>query len=109
MTLKTAIFLVVLVVAFAGVGYNIKRIIDFLRVGKWTNRFDNLTERLKRTFVIAIGQSKIMRDPVAGPIHAFIFWGFMVLLFAVIESIGEGLLGTFSLSFLGPVYSVITV
>ncbi len=109
MTLKTAIFLVVLVVAFAGVGYNIKRIIDFLRVGKWTNRFDNLTERLKRTFVIAIGQSKIMRDPVAGPIHAFIFWGFIVLLFAVIESIGEGILGTFSLSFLGPVYSVITV
>ena len=33
----------------------------------------------------------------------------MVLLFAVIESIGEGLLaGNFSLSFLGPVYSVIT-
>lgn len=109
MTLKTAIFLLVLVLAFAGVGYNIKRIIDFLRVGKWTNRFDNLTERLKRTFVIAIGQSKIMRDPVAGPIHAFIFWGFIVLLFAVIESIGEGILGTFSLSFLGPVYSVITV
>lgn len=110
MTLKTAIFLLVLALAFAGVGYNIKRILDFLRVGKWTNRFDNLTERLKRTFVIAIGQSKIMRDPVAGPVHAFIFWGFLVLLFAVIESIGEGVTGgAFSLSFLGPLYPVITV
>ena len=50
-----------------------------------------------------------MRDPVAGPVHAFIFWGFIVLLFAVIESIGEGIFGRFSLSFLGGFYSVITV
>ena len=66
-------------------------------------------ERTRRTLIIAIGQSKIFRDPVAGPIHAFIFWGFMALIFAVLESIGEGLFGKFSFSFLGPVYSVITV
>ncbi|MDP4218983.1 MAG: (Fe-S)-binding protein [Bacteroidota bacterium] len=109
MTLKTGIFLVVLAAAFGGITYNSRRLLDFLRIGKWTDRFDNVYERLRRTFVIAIGQSKIMRDPVAGPIHAFIFWGFLVLIFAVIESIGEGLFGRFSLSFLGGVYSVITV
>ncbi len=109
MTLKTGIFIIVLLVAFGGIIYNSRRLLDFLRVGKWVNRFDNIPERLRRTFVIAIGQSKIMRDPVAGPIHAFIFWGFLVLVFAVIESIGEGLLGRFSLSFLGGLYSVITV
>src|SRR5688572_2276392 len=117
MTVKTIIFLVVLVVAFGGVLYNTRRLLDFLRVGKWTNRFDNPIERLRRTFVIAIGQSKIMRDPVAGPIHALIFWGFLVLVFAVIESIGEGILGHFSLSFLGgspkfgsiTAYSIITI
>ncbi len=109
MTVKTIIFLGVLVAAFGGVAYNVRKLTDFLRVGKWTNRFDNIPERLRRTFVIAIGQSKIMRDPVAGPIHAFIFWGFIVLLFAVIESIGEGIIGRFSLSFLGGAYSVITV
>jgi Fe-S oxidoreductase len=108
MTVKTIIFLVVLAVAFGGVLYNTRRLLDFLRVGKWTNRFDNPIERMRRTFVIAIGQSKIMRDPVAGPIHALIFWGFLVLVFAVIESIGEGILGHFSLSFLGAGYSVIT-
>ncbi len=109
MTLKTGIFIIVLLVAFGGIIYNSRRLLDFLRVGKWVNRFDNIPERLYRTFVIAIGQSKIMRDPIAGPIHAFIFWGFMVLLFAVIESIGEGLFGRFSLSFLGGLYSAITV
>jgi Fe-S oxidoreductase len=109
MTLKTGIFLVVLAAAFGGIIYNSRRLLDFLRVGKWTDRFDNIPERLRRTFVIAIGQSKIMRDPVAGPIHVFIFWGFLVLVFAVIESIGEGIFGRFSFSFLGGVYSVITV
>lgn len=109
MTLKTGIFIIVLIIAFGGIIYNSRRLLDFLRVGKWVDRFDNIPERLRRTFVIAIGQSKIMRDPVAGPIHAFIFWGFLVLVFAVVESIGEGLFGRFSLSFLGGVYSVITV
>jgi Fe-S oxidoreductase/nitrate reductase gamma subunit len=109
MTPKTIIFLIVLAIAFGAIFYNIRRLLDFLRVGKWTNRFDNPIERLRRMFVIAIGQSKIMRDPVAGPIHAFIFWGFLALLFAVIESIGEGIFGRFSFSFLGGFYSVITV
>jgi Fe-S oxidoreductase len=107
--IKAIIFALVLVAAFAGIIINSKRLIDFLRLGKWTDRFSKPAERVKRVLGIAIGQSKIFRDPVAGPIHAFIFWGFMVLLFAVIESIGEGLTGGhFSLSFLGPVYSVIT-
>ncbi len=107
--IKAIIFSIVLIAAFAGIIINAKRLTAFLRLGKWTNRFDHPNERVKRVLGIAIGQSKIFRDPVAGPIHAFIFWGFMVLLFAVIESIGEGLTGgNFSLSFLGPVYSVIT-
>ena len=106
---KAILFALVLLAAFAGILINSKRLTDFLRLGKWTDRFDRPNERVKRVLGIAIGQSKIFRDPVAGPIHAFIFWGFLVLLFAVIESIGEGLSGGhFSLSFLGPVYSVIT-
>jgi Fe-S oxidoreductase len=108
--IKAILFSLVLLAAFTGVIINARRLIDFLRLGKWTDRFQNMGERLNRVLVVALGQSKIFRDPVAGPVHAFIFWGFVVLLFAVIESIGEGLTGgNFSLSFLGPVYSVITV
>jgi Fe-S oxidoreductase len=107
--IKAIIFTTVLIAAFVGIIINAKRLTAFLRLGKWTNRFDHASERMKRVLGIAIGQSKIFRDPIAGPIHAFIFWGFLVLIFAVIESIGEGLTGGhFSLSFLGPVYSVIT-
>lgn len=107
--IKTIIFSIVLVAAFAGIVINLSRIVRFLRMGKWADRFTNAPERVKRVLGVAIGQSKIFRDPVAGPIHAFIFWGFIVLLFAVLESIGEGFLGSFSFSFLGPVYTGITI
>ena len=108
--IKAILFALVLIAAFWAIAVNSKRLMDFLRLGKWQDRFDHPNERVKRVLGIAIGQSKIFRDPVAGPIHAFIFWGFLVLLFAVIESIGEGLTANhFSLSFLGPVYSVITI
>lgn len=107
--IKSIIFSIVLVAAFAGIVINLSRIVRFLRMGKWADRFANAPERVKRVLGVAIGQSKIFRDPVAGPIHAFIFWGFIVLLFAVLESIGEGFLGSFSFSFLGPVYTGITV
>jgi Fe-S oxidoreductase len=107
--IKAILFALVLIAAFAGIIINSKRLTDFLRLGKWVDRFDHPNQRIKRVFGIAIGQSKIFRDPIAGPIHAFIFWGFLVLIFAVIESIGEGLTGGhFSLSFLGPAYTVIT-
>ncbi|HET6511361.1 MAG TPA: heterodisulfide reductase-related iron-sulfur binding cluster [Candidatus Kapabacteria bacterium] len=106
--IKTIIFSIVLLAAFAGIVINMSRLVTYLRMGKWTDRFANAPERVKRVLGVAIGQSKILRDPVAGPIHAFIFWGFLVLLFAVLESIGEGFFGTFSFSFLGPVYTAIT-
>ncbi len=107
--IKAILFALVLIAAFWAIVVNSKRLAGFLRLGKWQDRFDHPNQRTKRVLGIAIGQSKIFRDPVAGPIHAFIFWGFLVLLFAVIESIGEGLTaGHFSLSFLGPVYTVIT-
>ena len=105
---RSILFLLLLLVAFGGIALNSRRLIDMLRLGKWTNRFDQPIERTRRTLVVAIGQTKIFRDPIAGPVHAFIFWGFLVLVFAVMESIGEGLVGKFSFSFLGPVYSVIT-
>jgi Fe-S oxidoreductase len=47
-------------------------------------------ERLKRMVTIAFGQSKIFRDPIAGPMHALIFWGFMVLALRTLSLFMEG-------------------
>lgn len=76
---------------------------------KKDNRFDKIGERLKRVWNIAFAQTKLLRDPSAGTLHFLIFWGFILFLFAVVEALIQGFYSSFSLSFLGPVYSAITI
>ncbi len=109
METKNVVFIVVFFAAFGFLFYNFKRIISYLKVGKPENRFDHPGERLKNVFKIAFGQSKILRDPVAGSVHVMIFWGFLIFLFAVVEALIQGFYSPFTFEFLGPFYSVITL
>ncbi|GJQ64476.1 MAG: Fe-S oxidoreductase [Melioribacteraceae bacterium] len=109
MELKNIIFVFVFIAAFGFLGYNLSRIIGYLKTGLPENRFDNPSKRISRVLGIAFGQSKLLREPVAGFIHFFIFWGFMLFIFAVVEAIIQGFYSPFSLEFLGPVFSIITV
>ena len=101
MTTKNIVFLFVLAAALTYFAFSVRRLVRHLRLGQPDNRFDSPWTRLKRMLVVAIGQSKILREPFAGTMHAFIFWGFLVLLTAVLESIGEGIVHGFSFRFLG--------
>lgn len=103
MPIKNAVFLVVFLISLGFFAYSIRRLLVMLQVGKPDNRFDKPMERLWSVLSVAFGQTKILREPVAGLMHAFIFWGFVVLLTAVIESILEGLIPGFSLTVIGTV------
>lgn len=105
MILNSIVFAIVLVAALGFFGYNVVRLLSYLRLGKPEHRFGNVGQRLKNVLTIAIGQSKLMREPFAGLLHVLIFWGFIVLLSAVVESIIEGLVPGASLAFLGPLYN----
>lgn len=109
MELKNIIFIFVFLIAFGFLGYNLLRIISYLKTGLKEDRFDNPAKRISRVLGIAFGQSKLLREPVAGLVHFFIFWGFMLFIFAVLEAIIQGFYSPFSLSFLGPLFSVITI
>lgn len=91
MTTKNIVFFLVLDAAIALFALSLQRLISSLKLGQSDNRFDHPWTRLRRMFVVAIAQSKILREPLAGIMHALIFWGFIVLITAVLESIGEGL------------------
>ncbi|RMF18972.1 MAG: (Fe-S)-binding protein [Candidatus Dadabacteria bacterium] len=52
---------------------------------------ETIPERVKRMLVIAFGQSKIFKDPIAGPMHAFIFWGFLVLGIRTVTMFADGI------------------
>jgi len=97
MPVKYIAFLVVFIISLAFFFYSVRRLLLHLRIGKSENRFDRPLSRIKNVIVVAFGQSKLMREPLAGLMHAMIFWGFVILLSAVLESVGEGLIPGFSL------------
>lgn len=101
MTTRNIVFLFIFAASLGFFFYGVRRLILHLQLGKPENRFDNIGERLKNVLVVAFAQSKLMREPLAGMLHFFIYWGFIILLTAVIESIGEGLIPGFSLLFIG--------
>jgi Fe-S oxidoreductase/nitrate reductase gamma subunit len=107
--MRAVIFVPMFLGAVAIFCYNAWRLVQFLRLARPQARWDRLGRRLWQVLVVAIAQKRILRDPVAGPIHAAIFWGFLVLLTAATEAVLEGFNPRWSLSFLGPLYSVSTV
>ena len=69
-----------------------------------TNRADHIKERLKNLVVIAIGQKRLVgrkKEWSSGIMHAFIFWGFCVLILRSLNLYGEGFISGFQLPFLG--------
>ncbi len=104
--LPNIIFAIILI---AGIGFfvkNIKKIIRNINLGKDINRSDNKSARWKNMAYIALGQSKMVRRPVAGILHIVVYLGFIIINIEVIEIIIDGLFGTHRiLSFMGGFYS----
>ena len=68
----------VLAVALGVFGW-VTRTMGVLAGGRGDDRFDQIGARMGAVFEIAIAQKKMFKDPVYGPMHALIFWGFLVL------------------------------
>ena len=66
-------------IGFSGFGYQVYIAFRLIKLGGPDNRFNNWGLRAKEFFRGWLGQSKVLRDPVIGPLHAMIFWGFLCL------------------------------
>ncbi|MBS2210334.1 4Fe-4S dicluster domain-containing protein [Carboxylicivirga mesophila] len=65
-------------------------------------------KRLRLTAKVALGQTKILRKPFIGLMHALVFWGFIVITIGSLEMVIDGVSGWHrSLSIVGPLYTVI--
>jgi Fe-S oxidoreductase len=109
MPLKNLLFTAFFLASISFFAFSILRLIKFLSIGKPDVRLDHIGLRIRRTLSVAFGQTKLLREPMAGFMHAFIFWGFCVLLTAVVESILEGLIPGFSFSASNAFYAVIAL
>ncbi len=107
--IRNVIFIVLFLAAMGFLGENIHRLISYLKIAKPEDKTNRIFDRIKKTFNVAFFQSKILRDPIAGPIHAGIFWGFLVLMFSAANSIFEGFGVRHFFDFMGPVWSFITL
>lgn len=108
---KQFIFLLLALATFGFFGYTARRIFSYFKLTKAESRFDRLGERTSLMLRVAFGQTKILRKPIAGLLHALVYWGFLVITVGTLEMIIDGLFGTHRIlgSFLGPVYDFITL
>ncbi|WP_438966675.1 4Fe-4S dicluster domain-containing protein [Flavobacterium sp.] len=99
------LFAIVLII---GIGYftmNVKKLIRNIKLGKDVNRKDNSSERWKNMAMIALGQSKMIKRPIAGVLHIVVYLGFIIINLEVLEIIIDGLFGTHRIfAFLGSFY-----
>jgi Fe-S oxidoreductase/nitrate reductase gamma subunit len=105
---SNVVFLLVLVAALGFFSYNAQRLVRYLGIGHDENRTDHPWTRLRNVLVIGVGQSKILRDPFAGILHASVFWGFVVLTLGSIEILVRGVFPAFGFEkmFPAPVYGL---
>lgn len=91
-----------------GIGFftiNVKKLIRNINLGKDVNRSDNSSARWRNMAMVALGQSKMVKRPVAAFLHLIVYAGFIIINIEVLEIIIDGLFGTHrAFSFLGGFY-----
>ena len=85
------------IATFAFFGKNLLKIWQRFQYGKGKeeNRLNNLPKRIKDVIQGGLLQPKMFRDPVAGIMHAFIFWGFVVVSLGTLEVLISGVFPAF--------------
>ncbi len=97
-----ALALVALVGLAGGLFWRRARLLlALVRMGRPAPRFDQVPRRLLRELVVVLGQRKLLQRPLPGLMHAFIFWGFLVLLTTILEAGGQAVDETFALPLIG--------
>lgn len=101
------IFSITLLIAFGLLGFSFSRVFKIMKQLK-PFKISEYGKRFGKMFEVAFGQTKILKKPVIGLMHALVFWGFLVILVGSVEMIIDGIAGTERiLSVLGGFYNVI--
>jgi heterodisulfide reductase subunit C len=100
------LFAILLVVGVYFFVQNFKKIIRNIKLGVAIDRTDNPSARWKNMAMIALGQSKMIKRPIAGILHIIVYIGFIIINIELLEIIFDGLFGTHrAFSGLGGLYS----
>jgi len=109
--IDNVIFLILLVAGFGLFAKSLKELYRNIKLGREINRTDRKLERWAIMTRVALGQSKMVKRPIAGILHIFVYVGFVIINIELLEIIIDGIFGThrFLHSILGDsVYSFFT-
>jgi heterodisulfide reductase subunit C len=90
---KQLIFILLLILTLICFGITIYRMLQLFKLTKTTKPLQHGFERLLLTLKVAMGQTKILRKPYIGLMHALVFWGFLVITLGSIEMVMDGITG----------------
>ena len=106
--LDNILFAIVLGLGFGYFYLNIKKLVRNINLGIAVDRKDNAKARWKNMAMIALGQSKMVKRPIAGILHIIVYVGFVIINIELLEIIIDGLFGTHRVfSILGITYDVL--
>lgn len=101
-------FLIVTAIAVYFCSKSVARIRRNIFMGKKENRSDKPSERLKTMMLVALGQSKMTKRPLAAFFHIIVYVGFVLINIEVLEIIIDGIAGTHRIfePLLGSLYGI---
>ena len=92
--LPNILFLIILIIGISYFSKNVKKLIRNIKLGQDVDVSDNKSQRWKNMAMIALGQSKMVRRPIAGALHVVVYIGFIIINIEVLEIIIDGVFGT---------------
>ena len=106
--LDNILFAILLIAGFGFFATSVKKIIRNINLGGDVDRKDNPKARWANMALIALGQSKMVKRPVAGVLHIVVYLGFIIINIELLEIIIDGLFGTHRIfAFLGLAYDIL--
>ena len=94
MYIDNILFAIILILGIGFFTKNVKKLKRNINLGHDVNRNDNPSARWKNMAMIALGQSKMIKRPIAGFLHIIVYAGFIIINLEVLEIIIDGLFGT---------------
>jgi Fe-S oxidoreductase len=99
--LRAVPLLALVIVAAAAFARRARLIAGLVRLGRPVDRTRDIPVRIEREGAVVLGQRKLFQRLVPGLMHAFIFWGFLVLLTTIVEAAGQAVEPSFAIPWIG--------
>lgn len=88
------IFLLALIVGFGLFFKGFREIYRNIKLGRKIDRTNNPAKRWETMGRVALGQSKMVKRPIAGFLHILVYVGFIIINIELLEIIVDGIFGT---------------